>query len=82
LVALADAAHNGAASLEVGSAIHFLKAQDARERGDAHDEVPMKPTMYERLAIAMIKALSRRQNALAGDGGDNKSLWSLELASA
>jgi hypothetical protein len=47
LVALADAAHVGAASLVVGSAICFLTSQDARVHGDSHDEVPMVPTLYD-----------------------------------
>jgi hypothetical protein len=34
-VALADAAHVGAAGLVVGSAIRFLTTQDARVRGDS-----------------------------------------------
>jgi hypothetical protein len=46
LVALADAAHVGAAGLAVGSAIRFLRAQDAPVRGDSNHEVPMVPTMY------------------------------------
>jgi NAD(P)H-dependent flavin oxidoreductase YrpB (nitropropane dioxygenase family) len=45
LVALADAAHVGAAGLAVGSAIRFLTSQDARVRVDSNDEVPMVPCM-------------------------------------
>jgi hypothetical protein len=49
-VALADAAHVGAAGLTVGYAIRFLLGFriDARVRGDSNDEVPMVPTMYGR----------------------------------
>jgi hypothetical protein len=39
LVALADAAHVEAASLAVGSAIHFLTMQDARVRGDSNSSL-------------------------------------------
>jgi hypothetical protein len=39
LVALADAAHVGAAGLAVGSPIRFLTTQDARVRGYSQDEV-------------------------------------------
>jgi NAD(P)H-dependent flavin oxidoreductase YrpB (nitropropane dioxygenase family) len=58
LVALANAAHVGAAGLAVGSAIRFLTTQDARVRGDSQDEVPMEPTMYGRLANAMTTTVS------------------------
>jgi hypothetical protein len=44
LVALADAAHVGAAGLAVDYAIRSLTTQDARVRGDSHDEVPTEPT--------------------------------------
>jgi hypothetical protein len=63
LPALADAAHVGAAGLAVGSGICFLTMQDARVRGDFHDEVPMEQTMYGRLANAMTIAVSRRHGA-------------------
>jgi hypothetical protein len=59
MVALADATHVGATGLHVCSAILFLIAQDARVRGDAHDNVPMEPTIYGRLASTMITAVSR-----------------------
>jgi hypothetical protein len=45
----------------------FLIAQDARVRGDSHDDVPMEPTMYGRLAYAMSKD---------GNDGDNEPMWS------
>jgi hypothetical protein len=76
-----DAAHVGAAALAVGSVIRFLIAQDARVRGDSHNEVPMEPTMYGRLATAMTTAVSRRHGTPEGDDGDKKPMWSLELAS-
>jgi hypothetical protein len=82
LVALADAAHVGAAGLALRSAIRFLTAQDARVRGDSQDEVPMEPTMYGRLATAMTTAVSRRHGTPDGDDGDNEPMWSLELASS
>jgi hypothetical protein len=83
LVALADAAHHvGAAGLAVGSAIRFLSAQDARVRGRSHDDVPMEPNMYGRLATAMITAVSRQPGAPDTDVDDNELIWSLELASA
>jgi hypothetical protein len=82
LVALADAAHVGAAGLVVGSAIRFLTTQDARVRGDTRDDVPMEPPMYGRVAITMTTAVSRRLSAPDGDGDDNEPMWSLELASA
>jgi hypothetical protein len=82
LVALADSAHVGAAGLAGDYAIRFLTAQDARVRGDSHDEVPMEPTMDGRLAIAVTKAVSRRHGTPEGDDGDNKPMWSLELASS
>jgi hypothetical protein len=82
LVALADAAHVGAAGLAVVSAIHFLAAQDARVRGDFHDEVPMEPTMYGRLANATTTEVSRGHGTPDGDAGDNEAMWSLELASS
>jgi hypothetical protein len=77
LVALADATHVGAAGLVVGYAICFLISQNARVRGDSHDEVPMAPTMYGRLATAMTTAVSRRQGTPDGRDGDNKPMWSL-----
>jgi hypothetical protein len=82
LVALANAAHVGAAGLAVGSAFRFLLVQDARVRRDTHDGVPMEPTMYIWLANAMITAVSRRPNAPGGDSDDNAHMWSLELTSA
>jgi hypothetical protein len=52
--ALAHAAHFGAGGLAMGSAIRFLIAQYAHMRGDdTHDDIPMKPTMYELLGNAM-----------------------------
>jgi NAD(P)H-dependent flavin oxidoreductase YrpB (nitropropane dioxygenase family) len=63
LVALADAAHVGAAGLAVGSSIRFLTAQDARVRWDSQDGVPMEPTMYGRLiATTMTTTVSRRHS--------------------
>jgi hypothetical protein len=82
LVALADAAHVRAAGLAVGSTIRFFTAQDARVRGDTHDDIPMEPIMYGRLAIAMIRPVSRRPSAPNEDGDDNKPMWSVELASS
>jgi hypothetical protein len=82
LVALADAAHVGAAGLAVGSAIRFLTAQDARVRGGSQDEAPMEPTMYGRLASTMTRAVSRRHGTPGGDDSDNAPIWSLELASS
>ena len=82
LVALADAAHVGAAGLAVGSTIRFLTAQDARVHGDSQDEVPMEPTMYGRLATAIATAVPRRHCTPDGDDGDNEPMWSLELASS
>jgi hypothetical protein len=79
LVALADAAHIRAAGLAVGFAIRFLTAQDARARGDSHDEVPMEPTMYVRLATAMTTTVSHKRGTPDGDDGDNKPMWSLAL---
>jgi hypothetical protein len=58
MVALTDAAYVGAAGLAVGSDIHFLTTQDAGVRGDSHDDVPMEPTMFRRLATAMTIAVS------------------------
>jgi hypothetical protein len=72
LVALADAAHVGAAGLSVGFAIRFLTSQDARVRGDSHDEVPMEPTMHGRLAIAMTPEVFRIHGTHAEDDGDNE----------
>jgi hypothetical protein len=82
LVALADAAHVGAAGLALGTTIRFLRAQGTRVRGDSHDEVPMEPTMHGRLATAMTIAVSLWRNTPNGDDGDNESMWSLELASS
>jgi hypothetical protein len=82
LVGLADAAHVGAAGLAVGSPVRFLTTQDARVSGGSQYEVPMEPTMYGRLAIAMTTAVSRRHGTLDGDNGDNEPMWSLELASS
>jgi hypothetical protein len=82
LVALADAAHVGAAGLAVGYPIRFLTTQDARVRGDSHDEVPMEPTMFGRLTTAMTTAVSRRHGTPDGDDGNNEPMWSLELASS
>jgi hypothetical protein len=80
LVALADATHVGAAGLAVGFVIRFLKAQDARVRGDSHDEVPMEPIMYGRFAIGMTTTVSCMHGTHDGDDGDNEPMWSLELA--
>jgi hypothetical protein len=71
LVALADAAHVGAAGLVVGSDVRFLTTQDACVRGDSNDDVPMEPTMYGWLATAMTTAVSRRPGAPDRDGDDN-----------
>jgi hypothetical protein len=60
LVALADVAHVGAAGLAVGYAIRFLIVQDARTRGDIHNDVLMKQTMYGRPSTPMITAASCR----------------------
>jgi hypothetical protein len=80
LVALADAAHVGAAGLAVSSTIRFLIAQNARVRSrDTHDEVPMEPTMHGRLATTMTTAVSRMRGT---PDGDNEPMWSLELASS
>jgi hypothetical protein len=82
LVALADAAHIGAAGLAVCYSIRFLPAQYACVRVDANDEVPMEPTMYRQLATAMTTTMSRRYGTPDGDDGDNEPMWSLELASS
>jgi hypothetical protein len=74
LVALADATHVRAAGLVVGSTIRFVTSQDARVRGDTHDDVPMEPTMYGWLAIAMIRTVYRGPSAPDGDGGDNNPI--------
>ena len=74
LVALADAAHVGAAGLAVGSAIRFLTTQDARVRRDSQAEVPMEATMYGRLATAMSTTVSRRHGTPDGDDGDNEPM--------
>jgi hypothetical protein len=68
LVALADAAHVGVADLAVGSAIRFLTTQDS------HDEVPMEPTTYGRLATAMTTTVSRRHGTPDGDDRDNEPM--------
>jgi hypothetical protein len=81
LIALADAAHVGAAGLTVGYAIRFLTTQDARVRGNSRDKVTMEPTMYGRLATAMTTTVSRRHGTPDEDG-DNEPMWSLELASS
>jgi hypothetical protein len=59
----------------------LLTTQDARVRGDSHDEVPMKPTMYGWLVTNMTKA-SRKRGAPDGDDGNIEPMWSLELASS
>jgi hypothetical protein len=82
LVALADAAHVGPAGLAADYAIRFLTSQNARVREDSHDEVPMEPSMYGRLATAITTAASRKHGTPGGDGGDKEPTWSLELASS
>jgi hypothetical protein len=82
LVALVDAAHLGAAGLAAGYAIRFLTTQDARVLGNTHDEVPMEPTMYGRLATAMTTSVSSKPGTPDGDDVDNEPMWSLEIASA
>jgi hypothetical protein len=82
LVALADSALAGAPGLAVSYDIRFLTTQDARVRGDSYDEVPMEPTMYGRLATAMITAVSRRHGTPDGNDGDNELIWSIELDSS
>jgi hypothetical protein len=77
LVAFAYASHVGAANLAVGYAISFPIAQDARVRGDFHNEGPMEPTMYGRLATTMTTTVSRRRSTPDGDDGDNEPMWSL-----
>jgi hypothetical protein len=79
---LVDASHIGEAVLAVGSAIHFLTAQDARVGGDSEVEAPMELTMYGPLAIAMSTAVSREHGTPEGYNGDNEPMWSLELASS
>jgi hypothetical protein len=74
LVALADAADVGAAGLAVDYAICSLTTQDVRVRGDSHDEVPMEPTIYGRLATAMTTRVSQRHGAPDGDDGDNEPM--------
>jgi hypothetical protein len=76
-VALADAAHFGAAGLAVGFAIPFLTLRDGYVRGDSHDEGPTEPSMYGRLATAMTATVSRRPSAPDTDGDDNEPMWSL-----
>jgi hypothetical protein len=73
-VALADAAHIGAAGLAVGHAIRFLTTQHARECGDSHDDVPMGPTMYGRLATAMTTLVFLRRDTPDGDDGDSEPM--------
>jgi hypothetical protein len=80
LVALADAAHVGAAGLAVGSAIRLLTTQDDCVRGDSSDEVPMEPTMYGRVAYAMTKTVSHRHGTPDGDDGNNEPMCSQELS--
>jgi hypothetical protein len=82
LVALADAAHVGAAGLALGSAIRFITTQDTRVRGDTHDDILMEPAIDGQLSTDMITAMSRRPSAPDGYVGDSKSMWSLELALA
>jgi hypothetical protein len=82
LKALVDAAHVGAVGLAMGSAIRFLTTQDARVRGDTHNDVPMEPTMCGRLGPFMSTAMSRRPSAPDGDGDDNEPMWSLQFTSA
>jgi hypothetical protein len=74
LVALAGAAHVGAAGWAVNSTIRCLTAQDARVRVVTHDDVIMESTIYERLATAMITAMSRRRSAPGEDGSDNEPM--------
>jgi hypothetical protein len=52
-LALVDAAHVGAAGSAVGYAILILTAQNARVRGDYHDEFSIEPIIYERLGTTM-----------------------------
>jgi hypothetical protein len=80
LVALADAAHVGADGLAVSSTIRFLTSQDARVRGDSHDEAPMEPTMYGLLATTMTTTVSRRHGMPDEHDGDNEPMWSFEIA--
>jgi hypothetical protein len=82
LVVLADECGPHRSGRFGSSAIHFLTSQDARVRGDTHDDVPMDPIMDGRLAIAMTISVSRQPIAHDGDDGDNKPMWSLELASS
>jgi hypothetical protein len=65
-----------------GSTICCLTAQDARVRGDTHNDVPREPTMCGRLATAMTTVVSRQRSAPDGDNGDNDPMWSLEFASS
>jgi hypothetical protein len=74
LVALADPGHVGAAGLAVGSAIRFLSTQDARVRGESNDEVPMEPTMYGLLTIAMTTTVSPMHSTPDGDDCDNERM--------
>jgi hypothetical protein len=80
--ALADAAHVGATGMAVDFVVRFLTTQGARVRKDAHDDVPMEPTIDGRLATAMNTAVSRRPSAPDGDGGDNEPVLSLHVASS
>jgi hypothetical protein len=77
LVALVDAAHVGKAGWVVGSANRFLTTQDARVRGDSHDEIPMEPIMHGLLATAMTTTVSCMHGTPDGDDGDNEPIWSL-----
>jgi hypothetical protein len=79
LIALADTAYVGAAGLGVGSAIRFLAAQDARVRGDTHNDVPMEPAMKGRLALALSTAVFRWPNEPSEDSGITELMWSLEF---
>jgi hypothetical protein len=57
-----------------GLCCRFLTSQDARMRGDSHDEAPMEPTMYGRFAIAMTTTVSRMHVIPDGDDCDNEPM--------
>jgi hypothetical protein len=56
-------------------ALLSVTLKDARVHGDSHDEIPMGPTMYGRLAKAMTTAVSRRCCTPDIDGGKHEQMW-------
>jgi hypothetical protein len=60
LIALAGAAHVGAAGLAMGSVVRFFTTQDVRVRWDSQNEVLMEPTMCGWSTSAMTTTVSLR----------------------